>query len=204
MTHRAVPYGDRAWLVECAGEAAAVAEALRRRRWEREPEVVVGVSTCLIRFPGAAPDRAAVESALAGIGEAQSDGALGEQVLEVPVRYDGDDLAHVAAHAGCSVHQVISLHTSATFRVAFLGFAPGFAYLLGLPRLLQLPRREVPRVRVPAGSVALADRYSAVYPRSSPGGWHLIGTTDLVLFDPDRRPASLLRPGMTVRFREAG
>jgi KipI family sensor histidine kinase inhibitor len=122
----------------------------------------------------------------------------------VPVRYDGEDLAFVAAKAGCGVEQVISLHTSATFRVAFLGFAPGFAYLQGLPRPLHLPRRDVPRLRVPAGSVALADRYSAVYPRPSPGGWHLIGTTDLLFFDPDRRPASLLRPGMAVRFREAG
>lgn len=120
--------------------------------------------------------------------------------VEIAVRYDGTDLDDVARATGLTTDDVIGAHHGTTYEVAFCGFAPGFAYLRGLDPRLHLPRRPTPRTSVPAGSVAIAAEYSAVYPRSSPGGWHLLGTTDAVLFDPDRRPPALLTPGARVRF----
>ncbi|WP_345001243.1 5-oxoprolinase subunit B family protein, partial [Tsukamurella soli] len=117
--------------------------------------------------------------------------------LTVNVRYDGPDL-------GDDDVALVAAHTAAPWTVAFCGFAPGFGYLVRddvVPgSILWRPRRETSRPRVPAGSVALAAGYSAVYPRSSPGGWHLIGSTDAVMFDPERDPPALLTPGMRVRF----
>jgi KipI family sensor histidine kinase inhibitor len=125
-----------------------------------------------------------------------------DQAIEIPVRYDGPDLTEVAQHTGLSVPEVIAAHTGTDWHVAFGGFAPGFAYLSwGDPRLT-VPRRQEPRTSVPAGSVGLAGEFSAIYPRSSPGGWQLIGHTDVVVFDADREPPALLHPGMTVRFVE--
>jgi KipI family sensor histidine kinase inhibitor len=120
--------------------------------------------------------------------------------VEVPVRYDGPDLAEVAARTGLSPDEVALRHIAGAYRVAFCGFAPGFAYLEGLDQRLWLPRRETPRTRVPAGSVAIAAGYSAVYPTASPGGWHLLGTTTLAVWDADRTPPALLAPGTVVRF----
>ncbi|MEQ9164229.1 MAG: carboxyltransferase domain-containing protein, partial [Ilumatobacter fluminis] len=113
---------------------------------------------------------------------------------------DGDDLAEVAERSGLSTADVIERHAGATFRVAFCGFSPGFAYLDGLPPELHLARRATPRTRVPAGSVAIAAGFSAVYPTASPGGWHLIGRTDVVLFDVRAEPPARLTPGTSVRF----
>lgn len=121
-------------------------------------------------------------------------------LVEIPVRYDGLDLAEVAMSCSLSVEQVVALHSGTEYRVSFCGFAPGFAYLAGLPRELRLARRSSPRPRVAAGSVAVAAEYSAVYPRESPGGWHLIGTTDVALWDVHRDPPALLQPGTRVRF----
>jgi KipI family sensor histidine kinase inhibitor len=123
--------------------------------------------------------------------------------LEIPVRYggpDGVDLDELAAAHGLRPAEVVDLHADARFRVLFLGFAPGFAYLGGLPPELVTPRRATPRERVPAGSVAIAGEHGAVYPRSMPGGWNLIGRTDSVLFDPAAEPPTPLRPGRIVRF----
>jgi len=120
--------------------------------------------------------------------------------VEIPVRYDGADLDEVARACGMSVDRVVDLHSSTTYTVEFCGFAPGFAYLHGLPEQLHLPRRASPRARVPAGSVAIAATYSAIYPGESPGGWHLIGTTSLQVWDTGRTPPALLQPGTTVRF----
>jgi KipI family sensor histidine kinase inhibitor len=121
--------------------------------------------------------------------------------ITLDVTYDGDDLPHVAALCGLSVHEVIDAHSAAWYTVAFCGFMPGFSYLLGLPPALHLPRLSTPRSRVPAGSVAIAAEFTGVYPRESPGGWHLLGRTDAPLWDDDREPAALLPPGTTVRFR---
>jgi KipI family sensor histidine kinase inhibitor len=128
-----------------------------------------------------------------------------DQVIEIPVRYDGADLADVAELTGMSVDEVIAAHTGTDWRVAFGGFAPGFAYLSwGDPRLA-VPRRKEPRTAVPSGAVALAGEFSAIYPRSSPGGWQLIGRTDVVIFDIERDPPALLQPGAAVRFvKESG
>ena len=126
--------------------------------------------------------------------------AWAETFVTIPVVYDGDDLDEVAAAADMSVDEVVAAHVGATYEVAFCGFAPGFGYLIGLPAQLHLPRRVTPRTRVPAGSIAIAAEYSAVYPRESPGGWHLLGSTPQSLFDVDRDPPSLLQPGTIVRF----
>ncbi|MFN2463566.1 MAG: 5-oxoprolinase subunit PxpB [Candidatus Dormibacteria bacterium] len=119
---------------------------------------------------------------------------------EIPVTYDGEDLEEVAARCRVAVAEVIDLHSSAEYLVAFLGFSGGFAYLAGLPDKLHLPRRDIPRTRVPAGSVAIALDQCGIYPAASPGGWHLIGRTDWCVFDPQLDPPSRLSPGDRVRF----
>lgn len=118
----------------------------------------------------------------------------------VPVVYDGPDLEDVARSAGLSVEAAAALHASTTYHVYMLGFLPGFAYLGDLPKKLHLPRLDVPRTRVPAGSVAIAEELTAVYPVVSPGGWRLIGRTPLRFFDYRADPPSLLAPGDRVRF----
>jgi KipI family sensor histidine kinase inhibitor len=125
------------------------------------------------------------------------------RTVEVPVCYEGasaPDLAEVARRAGLSTAEAVALHAGAEYRVAFLGFSPGFAYLLGLPPRLATPRLPAPRLSVPAGSVGIAGGQAGLYPRATPGGWRLVGRTPLPLFDPSREPASLLLPGDAVRF----
>ena len=121
----------------------------------------------------------------------------------IPVHYDGVDLDSVAEATGLSVARVIERHSGRAYTVDLLGFVPGFAYLSELDASLQIPRRAEPRPRVPAGSVAIAGAQTAVYPLDTPGGWHIIGRTATVMFDPARMPAALLRAGDTVRFRRA-
>lgn len=120
--------------------------------------------------------------------------------VEIRVRYDGPDLAEVARLTSLTPAEVVAAHTGTPWRVGFGGFAPGFAYLVGGDPRLAVPRRAEPRTRVPAGSVALAGEFSGIYPRPSPGGWQLIGTTDAPLWEVDRNPPALLTPGVTVRF----
>jgi KipI family sensor histidine kinase inhibitor len=124
--------------------------------------------------------------------------------VEIPVSYGGDDgpdLEPVARRTGLEAEEVVRRHAGATYRVAMLGFAPGFPYLLGLDPALQLPRRAEPRLRVPAGSVAIGGAQTGIYPRELPGGWHLVGRTPLSLFDPASEPPCLLAPGDEVRFQ---
>ena len=118
----------------------------------------------------------------------------------IPVRYDGMDLEAVATSTGLSVEEVIARHSRRTYTVDLLGFVPGFAYLSELDASLQLPRRAQPRPRIAAGSVAIAAAQTAVYPLDTPGGWHIIGSTQTVMFDPTRNAPALLAPGDTVRF----
>jgi len=125
------------------------------------------------------------------------------RVVEITVRYggeDGPDLAEVAERTGLTPDQVVEAHAAVDYTCYFLGFAPGFGYLGVLAPELELPRRAEPRTRVPAGSVAIVGRQTAVYPSATPGGWHLIGRTEAVLWDVQREPASLLAPGDRVRF----
>ncbi|MVU79882.1 carboxyltransferase domain-containing protein [Nocardia sp. ET3-3] len=124
--------------------------------------------------------------------------------LVVPVRYDGADLAEVARVLGLTEAEVIAQHTDTVWRCAFVGFAPGFGYLESPDGRLSVPRRTQSRTAIPPGAVALAGGYSAVYPRSSPGGWQLIGTTDLSMWQVDRDPPALVRAGGRIRFVNVG
>lgn len=120
--------------------------------------------------------------------------------VRIPVRYDGPDLDLAAETAGLSVAELVKLHSDAEYAVAFTGFAPGFGYLVGLPEPLVQARLDHPRTSVPAGSVGIAGEFTGIYPRSSPGGWRLLGRTDVNLFDPRRAQPALLEPGDLVRF----
>jgi len=190
------PAGDRGSLVELPDNAAAVqlARLLREERSDAV-DVVVGHTTVLVTWAGEAVDLGALaERAIA------SEPAPVGRLVELPVTYDGPDLDEVAQLTGLSPEEVIARHTGAEHVAAFLGFQPGFAYLTGGDELLHVPRRDVPRTLVPGGTVAIAGPYSGVYPRDSPGGWRLLGSTAVVLFDPRREPPALLAPGDRVRF----
>lgn len=198
MTMRLLPMGPHAVLVEDPpGGPAAWSAGLRSAQLPGLVDVVPGAATVLVRCRSV-DACAAVASRLASVEPLASDASPFEVVI--PVRYDGPDLSVVAAATGLTVDELVEVHSAAEYRVAFCGFAPGFGYLTGLPAALHLPRRSTPRTSVPAGSVAVAAGYAAVYPRASPGGWHLIGRTDLVMFDPERDPPALLAPGTAVRF----
>ncbi|MBY8885664.1 allophanate hydrolase subunit 1 [Streptomyces sp. PTM05] len=216
---RMLPVGDSGLLVELPDGAAVealYAELLRRTGRLAAPasdghdegfdtlpavgEIVPAARTILLTGL-AQPSRFAAELATWRI---PPRGPSAGRVVELPIRYDGPDLAAVAALWGVSEREVAREHAATEFRVAFCGFAPGFGYLTGLPEHRHVPRRDVPRTSVPRGSVGLAGPYTGVYPRSSPGGWQVVGTTDAALWDPAREPAALLTPGTRVRFVPEG
>jgi KipI family sensor histidine kinase inhibitor len=150
------------------------------------------------------PDEIGQEKLVAALGALDMSGdaeTAPSRSFTVPVLYDGPDLDAVAQAANVARGEVAKLHADADYHVYMLGFLPGFAYLGDLPQKLRLPRRSEPRTRVPAGSVAIADEMTAIYPAESPGGWHLIGRTPLRLFDPHAHPPSLFSPGDSVTFR---
>jgi KipI family sensor histidine kinase inhibitor len=198
---RILPCGERALLVELDGLDAVLGfhAALAAAPPEGVGELVPAARTLLVRFDPAAIAPAALRDALAGLAFSPGARADGETV-EVPVTYDGEDLRAVARLAGLSPEAVVRRHLAGDYVAAFCGFAPGFAYLDGLDPALHVPRLESPRTRVPAGAVAVADRFAAVYPRASPGGWRLLGRTELALWDADRDPPARLVPGTRVRF----
>lgn len=198
------PAGRHALLVELPDAertGAFHAELLRRRAAGTLPpvaEIVPGARTVLLDGVGD-PELLTRQLATWDVPlHAPGEGA----VVEIPVVYDGPDLAGVAALWGIGEDEVAARHSSYTYRVAFCGFAPGFGYLTGLPDALHVPRHATPRTRVPAGALALAGPYTAVYPRATPGGWQLIGTMPdpAPLWDPSRDAAALLTPGTRVRF----
>jgi KipI family sensor histidine kinase inhibitor len=129
--------------------------------------------------------------------------AVAGDPVEIPVRYDGQDLPEVAGLTGLGAEEVVRRHTAPEYTVAFLGFSPGFPYLVGLDPALEVPRRDTPRTSIPAGSVGLAGGQTGIYPSASPGGWQLIGRTEVTLFDPRRDPPALLAPGGRLRFTVA-
>jgi KipI family sensor histidine kinase inhibitor len=188
--------GDRGALLEVDGSAAAVRLAQHlRSQCEGLVDVVPGHRTVLVTWSGVAPDLVALAATATGV-----DAQPAARSVELPVRYDGPDLHEVAGLTGLSVEEVCARHAAAAYTVAFLGFQPGFGYLLGLDPRLEVPRLAEPRTRVPGGSVAIAGPYSGVYPRESPGGWRLLGRTGTVLFAADRAEPALLAAGDRVRF----
>lgn len=191
--------GREAVLIECAGRGVPAAVAERVRLEIAAVDVVPGAESVLV--DGVADPAALI--AVVESWETPSGSALAGPLVELPVVYDGADLAEVAALWGVTVEAAIARHREIEYVVEFCGFAPGFAYCAGLPKQWAVPRLESPRSRVPAGSVAVADVWTAVYPRATPGGWRILGTTDAELWRSERRPPALLAPGTRVRFVEA-
>ena len=202
--------GDQGVLLELKDNVAvhAVAAAARERFGDQLTEIVPGHRTLLLVSPveRARPDfsvLATVAAAACGAAGNRPTDQPDASVITIPVRYDGEDLVAVAQALEVDRERVIELHCQAVYTVAFMGFAPGFPYLVGLPPELELSRRDAPRLEVPAGSVAVAAAYCGIYPRASPGGWNLLGRTDVTLFDPGRERPALLAPGDRVRFEPA-
>ncbi len=203
---RFLPAGGDALLVELDDlpQTLALLASLQARPIVGVDELVPAARSILVHYrPSAvAPAALAADIAARPLDTAPRDDG---PRIEIPVAYDGEDLDDVARCLGLTRAEVVEAHTGADYAVAFVGFAPGFAYLAGGDaRLAQVPRRSTPRTRVPAGSVALAGDFSAVYPKASPGGWQLIGVTDMPMWDLARAQPALLQPGSRVRFVDAG
>lgn len=200
---RVLPCADAGLLVELddLGAVQALHDSLDRNPPAGVTDLIPAARTLLVRWDARRADAASVERRVreAPLNSQRSvDGGL----VRVPVIYDGEDLDEVAQVTGLSPREVVAEHTGTEWTVAFGGFAPGFGYLAdGSPRL-HVPRRSESRTRVPAGAVGLAGAFSGIYPRSSPGGWQLIGRTELAVWSVDRDPPALLRPGVRVCFEE--
>lgn len=212
---RVLPYGLAHALVELDTQEQVRRwhASIRRHRVEGVLEVIPAARTVLVHFDPERTGYRRLREELRTIPTVERDGqraATGERheqrtdEVVVPVRYDGPDLHEVSVATGLSRQEVVDRHVRATYTVAFCGFSPGFGYLTGLDPALHLPRRANPRTSVPPGSIALADEYTGIYPRSSPGGWRLIGHSDLVAWDPRRSPPALFTPGTRVRFEATG
>jgi KipI family sensor histidine kinase inhibitor len=205
-------YGETAFLVDLPGldHVRALHRLLSADRCDAAVDVVPAARTLLATFADrrdAAVVHTWLATALRRVGEPATPSSVAAgagppgPALEIPVVYDGADLADVAAWAGVSEEEVVARHTGRAYEAAFGGFAPGFAYLVGVDPVIAAPRLDTPRTHVPAGAVALAGELTAVYPGPSPGGWRLLGTTHLRVFDVDRDPPALVAPGAVVRFR---
>jgi KipI family sensor histidine kinase inhibitor len=208
----ALPYGPDAWLLHFAeqpGEAAFDTARRISRQLDTAPpaglkESVPGYTTVLLEFDSPEAADAARGDWLKALAQrlrspADDLGTDSGRCHDIPVRYDGPDLQRVAEHSGLTVAEVIVRHSEPIYRVALIGFAPGFPYLDGLDPSLIVPRLDQPRTRVEAGSVAIGGEHTGIYPLPGPGGWNLIGRTTVTLFDPDRAHC-LLVPGDLVRF----
>lgn len=195
------PYGDTALLVECSGAPGTVL-GLRDALVDLigVQELVPAARTLLVRFDPRHTSYWRLSEAITEVQHRPVPPSGGDSVV-LTVHYDGEDLADVANVVGCSIPALIDRHAAGRYTVAFCGFAPGFAYLSGLDPALHVARLPSPRTAVPTGSVALAGEFTGVYPRSSPGGWRLLGHTDSRLWDLSRTPPALLTPGTSVRFR---
>lgn len=203
---RILPMGERALLLEV--DALTEATALHRRLAASRPpgvvDLVPAARTVLVRVDPSALSLAAARAWIARAGvDAAALPAEPERVVALDVTYDGADLDDTAALLGLSAEELIRRHSAAEWMVAFTGFAPGFGYLVSAEWPFDVPRLESPRTRVPRGSVGLAGPFSGAYPRETPGGWRLIGTTSAPLFDPAAASPALLAPGTRVRFRAA-
>ena len=202
---RVLPSGTSALLVEVdtLEEVMGLHRALEADPPPGVLDLVPAARTVLVVIDPASTDLGRVEEAVRRTRPADDRRGPGD-LVEVPVVYDGEDLADVADVLGCGIDEVVRRHTGVEWSVAFCGFAPGFGYMTPVSGSWDVPRRPEPRTRVPAGSVALAGEFSGVYPRESPGGWQLVGRTSLEIFDLHRDPPALLRPGTRVRFVDVG
>jgi len=162
--------------------------------------LIPGMNNLTLTFDPLATEAQALEQAALALWAEPARRQQPGRRVEIPVRYDGPDLADVAAHCRLSPDEVVRRHSAAEYVVYFIGFQPGFAYLGGLDQALHTPRRAEPRVAVPAGSVGIGGAQTGIYPLATPGGWQLIGRTALPLFDPQAEPPTLLAPGDRVRF----
>ncbi|MEV4755838.1 allophanate hydrolase subunit 1 [Micromonospora sp. NPDC049559] len=203
---RTRPCGDQGLLVELPDGERVIA-LHRSLRADPPPglvEAVPAARTVLLIFDRTVTDAGRLTDDLARREIAAAPATVPGRLVEIPVSYDGLDLAEVALRTGLPEREVVARHLAPTYTVAFCGFVPGFGYLTGVDPRLRLPRRDSPRTRVPAGSVAIADEFTGIYPRPAPGGWHILGRTDAPLWSLDRDPPALLRPGDQVRFVEVG
>ncbi|HZS59166.1 MAG TPA: 5-oxoprolinase subunit PxpB [Gemmatimonadaceae bacterium] len=201
------PLGDRALTVRLGDSMDMALAALARHvasRLRTVPgvlETVSGYCTITVFYERESPSiRGDIERTVAMATDAATDNAVTGTEHIIPVRYDGPDLDDVAKRTGLSVADVIERHAGRVYTAYLIGFVPGWAYLGDLDPVLALPRRDEPRTRVPAGSVAIAGRQTGVYPLDTPGGWHLIGHTSATMFDPSADPPATLAAGDRVRF----
>lgn len=193
------PYGPMAWLVDDVASPSSWADALVAMGVPGVEEIVPAESTVVVRCMRERHDE--IGDVLDMV--APTDRAVSADApITIEVVYDGPDIAAVAYAAQIPVDDVVRLHATGSYEVAFCGFSPGFAYLRGIDERLHVPRRDTPRTSVPAGSVGVAAGFTCVYPSASPGGWHLIGRTTTALWEVDRDPPALLRPGRAVHFRQ--
>jgi KipI family sensor histidine kinase inhibitor len=196
--------GQHGLLVECADPAEVADTYLELRRRASELGVVDVVPAARTVLLDGLPDAAAAEELVGGWSAPRGAGERRDaRAVEIPVAYDGPDLAEVARQWEVSTDEVVRIHRATEFVVAFCGFAPGFAYCTGLSEDLSVRRRAEPRAKVPPGSVALAGEFTSVYPSASPGGWQLIGTTTTAVWRPEDDHPALLEPGTRVRFVDA-
>jgi 5-oxoprolinase (ATP-hydrolysing) subunit B len=203
------PLGDTALVceapppatLECQRRMWALAEAARM--WPHVVEVVPGMNNLTLVFDPLQLEQNDLAEQLKSAWDEASEADMGTAEIEIPVHYggvDGPDLATLAKQLNLSIEELVKRHTQADYIVFFLGFQPGFAYLGGLDPTLHAPRHPKPRMEVPAGSVGIGGEQTGIYPAASPGGWQLLGRTDLKLFDPARNPPTLMQPGDRVRF----
>lgn len=198
---RILDAGDRALLIEFDGLDATLAHyrAMTAHRHPAVVDLVPAARTVLVQFRGTRPD--IVAAWVRSTAPITAHALPATATVEIPVRYDGPDLDEVGELTGLGPDGVIAAHTGQAWTVAFVGFSPGFGYLVGEDTRLHVPRRSSPRTSVPVGALGLAGEFSGIYPRSSPGGWQLIGTTTEPMWDVDRDPPALLQPGTVVTFR---
>lgn len=198
---RVLPSGTTALLIELddLDQVLELYAALADNLPDGVVDVVPAARTLLVVTDPVLTSLSAVADAVRRTTPYANHRASGE-LVEIPVSYDGDDLHEAAQLLGCAVAELVRRHTADEWTVAFCGFSPGFGYLTSTTWDSEVPRRSSPRKVVPPGSVALAGEFSGVYPRESPGGWQLIGRTEIAVFDLSREPATLLRPGVRVRF----
>lgn len=199
-----LPVNDVSFLIELTDLAKTLAlfDALSNAKLAGVVEIVPAARTLLIAFEPSLTNSRILQSAISAM-KPSKQREVGEQCVEIPVVYNGEDLDDIARLLKLTREEIVRRHTESDYTVAFTGFAPGFAYLSGGDPIFDVPRRQSPRTVIPAGSVALAGRFSGIYPQASPGGWQLLGVTDVKMFDLERQPPALLQPGMRVKFVDA-